>query len=90
MSTFPHSLFFCGRCASFRTGSPLTPRAGEMAACAFAWSANPRHSAAVAMKLLLKIMTGSNKAACVDVKLRKEWIEEVLRKRGGNASRLRV
>lgn len=70
MSTFPHSLFFCGRCASFRTGVPLTPRAGEIAACACAWRANPRHSAAVAMTLLLKIMTGSNKTTCVDVKLK--------------------
>ena len=46
MLTLPHSAALLGRWTSLRTGVPVTPRAGEMMACACAWMEAPSTRAA--------------------------------------------
>ena len=52
MLTLPHSAFVFGLCTSLRTGVPFTPKAGEMIACALAWSEILRRDTTTARTVL--------------------------------------
>ena len=68
MFVVPHGFAVDGRCTSLRTGVPLTPSIGEIAACACACSAPASKSAAVAMTGFEKNMMKKSR-----VEARKTW-----------------
>ena len=85
MFVLPHGFAVEGRWTSLRWGVPLTPSSGAIAACACAWRAAPRRTAATARMFLEKSMAevGEKALALEEKERRGGWTRE-----NGYASRL--